>query len=347
MRPPTHCSDSCSRRSASRAAATASTPAHPFALADEHLAHGDLERAEAALGRALQRGADRAGGLARLAGVFVRRGLHGEALERFAEARALAPHDRDSVLGEMRALRQLGRLHDARALAGELVARWAHDAEALAVAALAAADADDVEMAMGLLARAAVGARSADAWRDLATTWRVLGDVAAAVAAQRRVVELRPDDPRERLSLAHALRDASLAAESEAVLRALLRDVPALVDATLGLAALRVEAGAPGEAVALLATVAARDPWHVDAIAQLAAALADGGRPRDAAVAAARARRLDPEHALALAVQGDCLRAAGDRDAAVAAWRRVLASEPVGAAAARARAGLRAFGEAA
>jgi tetratricopeptide (TPR) repeat protein len=319
--------------------------ADPYAVADEHLAHGDVERTQAAIGRALARGADRAAGLVRLGGLFARRGLHGEALERFAEARALSPALRASAMGEVRALRELGRMREACDLGERLAATWPHDDEALALAALARADAGDHDGAYVLLARASVAARAAGAWRDVATAWRALGDAQAALSAQRRVAELCPTDPGERLALAHAHRDGGDAGSAERLLRALLADAPALADAAIALASLRAEAGAPREAVPLLAAVAARDPWHVDALALLGAALADAGRPHDAAIAVARARRLDPEHALAVAVAGDCHLAAGERTRAVACWRDARALEPVGAGARRARAALLALGE--
>jgi tetratricopeptide (TPR) repeat protein len=236
-------------------------------------------------------------------------------------------------------------MREASARAEPLVASWMHDDEALALAALARADAGDHEGAFVLLARAAVGARAAGAWRDVAAAWRALGDAQAALAAQRRVAELRPDDLGERLALAYAHRDALDAGTAERLLRALVADAPALGDAAIALATLRVEAGAPREAVQLLAAVASRDPWHVDALAQLGAALVDAGRPRDATVAVARARRLDPEHALAIAVEGDCHLAAGEPAQAIACWRAARALEPVGAGARRARAALQSVGE--
>ncbi len=319
--------------------------AHPYALADEHIAHGDVERAEAAVSRAMGRGGDRAEGLARLGALFARRGLHGEALERFSEARALAPGLRLAVLGEVRALRELGRMRQAREASDVMAAAWPHDDEALALAALAHADAGDGDGAQALLARAEPLLRGPAAWRDVAAACRAIGDAAACVAAQRRVVALSPGDTRERLALAHAERAAGARDDAERTLRALLADVPTLADASLALAALHLEGGAPREAIPLLASVAARDPWHVDALALLGATLADVGRTRDAAVAASRARRLDPEHALALAVEGDCRFAVGQRARAIACWRGALALEPVGVAAVRARAALRAVGE--
>ncbi|MDF1506488.1 tetratricopeptide repeat protein, partial [Roseisolibacter sp. H3M3-2] len=110
------------------------TGAHPYAIADEHLAHGDVERAEAAVSRAMSRGGDRAEGLARQGALFARRGLHGEALERFAEARALAPGLHLAVRGEVRVLRELGRIPEAREAAAVLAAAWPAVAPALALA---------------------------------------------------------------------------------------------------------------------------------------------------------------------------------------------------------------------
>ena len=57
-----------------------------------------------------------------LGDIFAKRGLYGEALERYREARATGPDDPDATLGEIRALLALGWAEDAAPLADELAA---------------------------------------------------------------------------------------------------------------------------------------------------------------------------------------------------------------------------------
>src|SRR5207244_9868104 len=81
----------------------------------------DVAAAEAV--RAVQRGASRAEAGVLLGDIFAKRGLHGEALERYREARSLEPGRADARLGEVKALFALGgpRAEEARALAEELL----------------------------------------------------------------------------------------------------------------------------------------------------------------------------------------------------------------------------------
>src|SRR5438034_10546281 len=97
----------------------------------------DVAAAEAV--RAVQRGANRAEAAVLLGDIFAKRGLYGEALERYREARALEPQRADALLGEVKALFALGgeRATEARALARseerrvgkECRARWGADGE--------------------------------------------------------------------------------------------------------------------------------------------------------------------------------------------------------------------------
>src|SRR5256714_516562 len=63
----------------------------PLALARDYVSKGLMDVAAAEAVRAVQRGADRAEAAVLLGDIFARRGLHGEALERYHEARGLAP----------------------------------------------------------------------------------------------------------------------------------------------------------------------------------------------------------------------------------------------------------------
>src|ERR1041385_2238156 len=81
----------------------------PFALARDLVGKGLLDTAVAEVHRALRRGAPASRGTALLGEIFAKRGLFGEALERFREAAALDPDDPEILLGEAGALVALGR----------------------------------------------------------------------------------------------------------------------------------------------------------------------------------------------------------------------------------------------
>src|SRR5437763_10123831 len=80
----------------------------PLALARDYVSKGLMDVAAAEAVRAVQRGADRGDAAVLLGAIFARRGLHGEALDRYREARALAPQRADALLGEVKALFALG-----------------------------------------------------------------------------------------------------------------------------------------------------------------------------------------------------------------------------------------------
>src|SRR5439155_131352 len=95
----------------------------PLALARDYVSKGLMDVAAAEAVRAVQRGASRAEAGVLLGDIFAKRGLHGEALERYREARSLEPGRADARLGEVKALFALGgpRAEEARALAEELL----------------------------------------------------------------------------------------------------------------------------------------------------------------------------------------------------------------------------------
>src|SRR3989440_5279670 len=109
----------------------------PLALARDYVSKGLMDVAAAEAVRAVQRGADRGDAAVLLGDIFARRGLHGEALDRYREARALAPQRADALLGEVKALFALGgsRAEEAHELAEQLLALTPDDVEALVAVA--------------------------------------------------------------------------------------------------------------------------------------------------------------------------------------------------------------------
>ena len=128
--------------------------ARPYASAEEFLAMRQYERASSEAQAAMGRGADRAEGLVVLGDVFAARGLHGEALERYGQALALAPTARRALLGRVRALLALGRGRPAREAADALLVDGAHDVDALVLAADARMADGDAAAALEALANA-------------------------------------------------------------------------------------------------------------------------------------------------------------------------------------------------
>jgi tetratricopeptide (TPR) repeat protein len=324
--------------------ATSSTEgASPFGLAEECLRAGLYERASAAVSAALARGADRATGLVLLADAFAAQGFFGEALERYQEARLADAAALRARLGELRMLRETGRRAAALSAADSFVRDHPAHAEALALLALARADAGEHEAAREAVGRAEAFADDADVWTLVAHAWRALGEHDAEVEACRRGLVIAPDRWRLRLTLARALDAAGDAAAAEATLTPLVASGstgPTLVEPCVELAALRARAGDARAARALLVDVLAADALHLDALAQLGALLLDEGRVTDAAVAARRVLRFEPEHALALAVDGELLARAGEISDALTRWRRAVELEPASEGASRARRGM-------
>ena len=113
--------------------AVLSEPAHDvLATARDLISKGLLDQASAQLTRVNGRNTPRGQTAVLLGDIFAKRGLYGEALERYREARVLLPEDPDATLGEIRALLSLGRAKDATSLADDLAARVPGNAEVLA-----------------------------------------------------------------------------------------------------------------------------------------------------------------------------------------------------------------------
>jgi tetratricopeptide (TPR) repeat protein len=106
-------------------------PGDALDLARDYIGKGLLDLALAEVSRATARGAPPAAAAVLLGDVFAKRGLYGEALERYREARAAAPDDADATLGEIRALLALGWASDAAPLADDLARRAGGDVEVL------------------------------------------------------------------------------------------------------------------------------------------------------------------------------------------------------------------------
>jgi tetratricopeptide (TPR) repeat protein len=315
-----------------------SSGAAAYAPASARLAAGDLEGAAAEIQLALEAGGDRVEGLALMGEVFLRKGAHGEALDRFRQARQIDATSKAALAGEVRAFVLLGRGAQALELAEALALVAPQDVDALLLVARARADAGMPERAFEALdvARRLAPAR-ADVLKHIGDVAHSMGDDARAIEAYRNAVSLDSDFISARLDVAGLYVAHGAIEDAEAELVAALASNPASVDAALQLAALRRGQRRPAETVELLVGVLQRDPWNLDALASLGESLFHSGRRDDARLAFARVLRFDPDHVGALYFDGVLLAEARQFDAAVDRWSNVIALEPAGEFARRAR----------
>ena len=315
-----------------------SSGVQPYAVASSCLTSGDLDRAMMEVQKALDAGADRAEGLALLGDVFFRKGAHGEALDRYRQARLINPTSKAALSGEVRAFVLLGRGAQAISLAEALTVVAPHDVDALLLVARARADAGAPDRALDALdtARRLAPAR-ADVLKHVGDVARSMGDQTRAIEAYRHAVLLDADFVAARLDLAALYAAQGAASDAEAELVAALSSLPTSVEAALQLASLRRSQRRAGDTIELLVTVLRRDPWNLDALASLGESLFLCQRREDSRLAFGRVLRFDPEHVAALYFDGVLMAESREFADALERWASVMALEPAGEFARRAR----------
>ena len=319
------------------APATAADAA-PYAMATDYLSKGLFDRASGEVSRAMARGAPRGEGYLLLGDIFAQQGLHGEALERYREARRTDDTLRAAKVGEAWSLVRLGRASEARPLAEELLADTPGEIAVLMLVATARAEAGDPASALEALEVARrVAPMRADVQQKIGEIARSLGDLEGAIAAYRHALQLDPDFAVVRFQLARLLVGKGQRREAEAELEAALDAVPTYAEATLDLAGLMRDDGRATAALPLLVELLQRDPYHFDALIALGETLLALGRKRDATVAFTRVLRFDPDHAGALFHAGSLLAEQNRYREAIDRWQRVVELAPASSYAKRAR----------
>ena len=324
--------------------ATAATAARkrgrddPLSLARDYLSKGLLDVATAEAVRAVQRGADRAEASTLLGDIYAKRGLHGEALERYREARAHDGSRADARLGEVQALLALGRWAEAHGLAEELLTLVPEDVEALVAAAKARGQAGD---AAGALTALQLAQTRAPGRADL---HKLQGDVALrvgnrsdALAAYRAALELDPRFGQVWVDLGRLHEEKEEVREAQRAYEQALEALPTFQEAALALADLLRRTGNVRPAILRLADLLEQDPYDLDALLLLGRTLLDDKRVEAALEAFRRICKFDPEHVGALFHTGVALARLHRYVEAVAAWEKVTRLDPASPFAQRAR----------
>jgi cellulose synthase operon protein C len=306
--------------------------------ARELIAKGLLDQARTELDRAIARGAPRHATAVLLGLIFAKRGFHGEALERYREARALVPADSDATLGEIQALLALARAKDAGPLADELIQRVPRDVDVLAAWARVHVALGDYTGALESIRKAqALAPNRPDLFHLEAQAAVGLGDEGAALAAFRAALGLDPSLVRVWYDLGAMEEQRNNWDAARVAYERALDLLPTYGTAALALADLLLRVEGPKVAIPVLVQVLEADPYELEVLTALGRALLEEGRTIQALEGFDRVLRFDPEHTAALYYQGTCFARQRLFDQAVQAWERVIQLDPEGPFTAEAR----------
>src|SRR5438876_621894 len=310
----------------------------PLALARDYVSKGMMDLAVAEAMRAVQRGADRGQAATLVGDIYARRGLHGEALERYREARTLDAANSAAALGEVRSLLAVHRAAESLPLAEELVATAPDDVEVLVAAARARAATGDAAGALTALRQAQTRAPArADLHKLQGDIALKVGDRQGARAAYRAALDLDAGFVQVWLELGRLHEQDEEWADAQRAFEAALEALPTFHEAGLALADLLRRSGNARAAILRLAEMLEQDLYDMDALLLLGRALIDDKRNDEALAAFRRALKFDPEHTGALFYLGVTLAKLQRYAEAVAAWDRVTRVDPGGPFAQRAR----------
>src|SRR2546423_6662255 len=269
----------------------------PLALARDYVSKGLMDVAAAEAVRAVQRGASRADAAVLLGDIFAKRGLHGEALERYREARALETDRVEARLGEVKALFALGgrRAEEARALAEELLALAPDHVDALVAVARGRAAAGDAAGALTALQQAQTRAPGrADLHKLQGDVANKVGDKQGALAAYPAALELDPGHVQGCVHFGRLHEEKEDWRAAQQAYERALDALPTFHEAALALADLLRRSGHVRQAVVRLAEMLEQDPYDLPALLLLGRALLDAKRDAPAPEAVRRGLEFEP-----------------------------------------------------
>jgi tetratricopeptide (TPR) repeat protein len=266
-----------------------------LATAREALERGQLDRAAEMAQRAAA-GTDAAEQLLLQGEIFLRQGLAGEAMERFAAVGETVPGEPGgrAWLGVARAALVLGRASDALDAADQALKRIPDDPDALRVRARALSAAGRHDEAASTLEGLRDTGMDAATLTDLGSAYLGAGRLEEAEHALQAAVAEDEGSVAARSALGHLLARTGRTHEASRQYEAALEILPSYGDAALPLAELHRENGSYPEAVRVLVDLLGVDPYHLDALTRLAMVLYEAGRRDQAATALRRVLRIDP-----------------------------------------------------
>ncbi len=313
-----------------------------LALARDYITKGLLELASAELARAGVRGAPRAKVAVLLGDIFGRRGLHGEALERYAEARATDPADIGALLGEVRSLLALDRADEAVAGAESLAQLAPTHVEALVAVARVRLETGDPVRALDVLREAQARAPGrADLLQLQARVSRRLGEREAALDAYQAALQLDSGLVQVWLELGSLEEERANWTGARLSYERALDLLPTYSDAARALARLLRRVDTARAAMTPLIALLEADPWDLEALTLLGELLLEDGRADKAIEAFERVLRFDPESGPARLAYGAALVRSRRYREASAQWEDLVRSAPGSQLAAAARSHLR------
>ncbi|HEY0672031.1 MAG TPA: tetratricopeptide repeat protein [Longimicrobiales bacterium] len=281
--------------------------------ARKSLALGKLEDATEQAQRALRAGADRREFLLLQGDIYARRGLAGEAVERFTGALAeVTAHSdpssevtedivRRALAGAARCFLELGKMGEAVEAAERLCAMSPNDGSALRLLGRSLARVSDYQRAVMVLeqARTIDGGGDASLLTELGSAYLGAGQRAAAERTLRKAVELDEFAVGARVTLGRLLASSHRNEEAARELRAALEFLPSHGEAAFALAELERRQGNLRAAIDVMIDLLTVDPYHLDALVGLGALLVENGREDQAQLAFERVLRFDPRHDVA------------------------------------------------
>jgi tetratricopeptide (TPR) repeat protein len=316
---------------------TAPAEEDPFALARDLLDKGMLEAATAEVSQVIRRGGDVAAGTVLLGRIFARRGLHGEALERFRAALIDRPDDADLLVGLAEALIALGR---GETHGGGRASRGHRARERRRARRASPRSPAHRRPQRRTIRRGGGGPETARARRPLMLVGSIAregSDREAAREAYRAALQLDAGLVQAWYELGTVEEELGQPLEARTAYREAVRLLPTHLEATLALAfALRRE-GNSDEAVNLLVDYLLAEPLALPALTLLGQSLLDARRPGEAVTALKRVLLYVPDDLAALFHLGVAWARLRQYEDAVAAWERVVDVNPSGPLAATAR----------
>ncbi len=273
------------------------------------LAQGKLDDATEQAQRALRAGADRREFLLLQGDVYGRRGLPGEAVERFVAVLAEVSANSDpasdvtqdivrrALAGAADCFIELGRMTEAVEAAERLCDMSPGDGTALRLLGRALTRVSDHQRALIVFEQAlAAEGESASLMAELGAAYQGGGRLEAAEESLRRAVDLDDFAIGARVLLGRLLIARGRVDDAAIELRAALEFIPSHGDAAFALADLERSRGRTRDAINVLIELLSVDPYHLDALVKLGALLAEGRRSADARMALERVLRFDPGH---------------------------------------------------